>query len=150
MWAPDVDVELVLGLDGVAKDEPPPDPFRTLESRPSKAEGGPVVPPRERDARLTLLILPPLEKYGGLVWHGVKSTSWGENHDGVSFQVLKVEWVDGVGERGVKVGKRRVEEEMKEARKSRKVYSVSARSSDMGWLGAGAGVGGMSFVQAAA
>lgn len=147
-WAPDVDVEVVLGLDGVTKHDPPPDALRTLETPPTKAEGGPVVPPPDRDAHITLMILPPLEKYGGVVWHGIKSRSWGGNHDGVSFQVLKVEWVDGVSERGAQVGKRRLEEEMQQVRKVQKLYSVSARSSDVGWLGNG--VGTLGVVQAAA
>jgi len=65
-------------------------PTLTLTTPPST---GPKPPPADLDLHLTLLLLPPLEKYTASSWHGVRSRSWGENHDGGSFKVDKVEWV---------------------------------------------------------
>lgn len=64
---------------------------------------------------LTLLILPPLERYGSSVWHGIKSRAWGGNHDGMSFKIEHVEFVDEgfegrYEERGTAAKRRRVKE----------------------------------------
>jgi hypothetical protein len=56
--------------------------------------GGPVPPMKDMDLHLTLLILPQLERYASSVWNGVKSRTWGGNHDGVSFKIERMEWVD--------------------------------------------------------
>lgn len=65
----------------------------------------PVVPPDDVDLHLTLLVLPPLEKYASSVWYGVKSRSWGSNHDGMSFKIERLEWVnEGVEGRGEERG----------------------------------------------
>ena len=55
---------------------------------------GPVQPPRQRDAHITILVLPPLGKYTPSTWHGMRSRGWGDNHDGMSFKVHRIEWVD--------------------------------------------------------
>ena len=71
----------------------------------------PEEPPPQKDLHVTLLILPPLEKYGSAVLHGLKSRKWGGNHDGMSFKVHKIEYVDE--------GSRRGEERGGEARRKR-------------------------------
>lgn len=58
----------------------------------------PILPPLNKDLHLTLLILPPLEKYASHIAHGIKSRSWGNAHDGMSFKILSMEWVDEHGE----------------------------------------------------
>lgn len=55
----------------------------------------PMVPPPGKELHLTLVVLPPLEKYASHVAHGIKSRSWGDTHDGVSFRIEKMQWVDG-------------------------------------------------------
>ncbi|KAL8736476.1 MAG: hypothetical protein Q9166_000268 [cf. Caloplaca sp. 2 TL-2023] len=71
----------------------------------------PMIPPMNRDLHLTCLVLPPLEKYTSKICHGIKSREWGNNHDGMSFRIQKVEWLDD----GVSKG----EERTGEARKKR-------------------------------
>ncbi|KAF1809200.1 Rxt3-domain-containing protein [Eremomyces bilateralis CBS 781.70] len=61
----------------------------------------PAVPPPERDAHITLQLLPALTVYPPHTRNGIGSRRWGDNHDGISFRVLSVEWVDeGVETRG--------------------------------------------------
>ena len=55
---------------------------------------GSIRPRPHHDLHITLLILPPLQRYASSVRHGLKSRSWGANHDGMSFEILKLEWVD--------------------------------------------------------
>ena len=60
----------------------------------------PVEPEAGKDAIITLLVLPNLERYEGSSRFGVCSRPWPEKetktqHDGVSFAVLKVEFVSG-------------------------------------------------------
>ena len=96
-WSADVDVSL-LDLDPASRPTLATsnraadlDNTRCLTSPPST---GPVAPPDKKDLHLTLLVLPALEAYASSVWHGVKSRAWGGNHDGMSFKVEKVEWVN--------------------------------------------------------
>ena len=65
----------------------------------------PIAPLDGKDLHITLLVLPQLEKYAESVRYGVKSRTWPEEvkdapHDGVSFMVLKCEWVDEGSGRG--------------------------------------------------
>jgi len=68
----------------------PPEPLLLTSPPPN----GPQPPPSDLDLHLTLLLLPPLEKYSASSWRGVRSRAWGGNHDGGSFKVHKLEWVD--------------------------------------------------------
>ncbi|KAF5860651.1 hypothetical protein ETB97_001284 [Aspergillus alliaceus] len=71
----------------------------------------PPVPPLDKDLHIIILILPRLEKYDSSVLFGLKSRAWDGTHDGMSFKVLRTEWVDeGVG---------RGEERSGEARRKR-------------------------------
>ncbi|KAJ5666344.1 uncharacterized protein N7477_008792 [Penicillium maclennaniae] len=71
----------------------------------------PPVPPPDQDLHITLLILPRLEKYDSTVMFGLKSRKFEGRHDGMSFMVHSVDWVDdGVG---------RGEERSGEARRKR-------------------------------
>ena len=71
----------------------------------------PPVPPADQDLHITLLVLPRLEQYDSTVMFGIKSRKWDGRHDGMSFKVHRVDWVDeGVG---------RGEERSGEARRKR-------------------------------
>ncbi|KZF19891.1 Rxt3-domain-containing protein [Xylona heveae TC161] len=72
---------------------------------------GPAAPPEGCDLHITLLILPALEKYASCVGNGVRSRSWDDSHDGASFKIEGVTWVDEGVERG--------EERTGEARRKR-------------------------------
>lgn len=61
-----------------------------------------LVPPN-RDLHITILILPQLEKYSSCTRFGIRSREWGGKHngytgvhDGLSFMILSIKWVDGV------------------------------------------------------
>ena len=72
----------------IGKTTPPPEEMYT--SPPDE----PMVPPPGKDLHVTLHVLPTLEKYASHVAHGIKSRAWGNTHDGVSFRIEKLEWVD--------------------------------------------------------
>lgn len=68
----------------------------------------PMVPPKGKDLHLTCLVLPPLEAYTSKTCHGIKSRPWGDNHDGMSFRIEEIEWVDeGIGKGEERTGKAR-------------------------------------------
>lgn len=63
---------------------------------------GPAHVPTGRDLHVTILILPGLEKYSGSARFGISSREWGgvynghrSEHDGISFMVWSIRWVDG-------------------------------------------------------
>jgi hypothetical protein len=62
----------------------------TLAERPSK----PAKAPEGFDAHITVLILPPLEKYASTNQHHVRSREWTKRHDGMSFMIHRIEFVD--------------------------------------------------------
>jgi hypothetical protein len=67
------------------------------------AENGlriPPVPPPDKDLHITLLILPRLERYDSTVMFGLKSRAWDGTHDGMSFKVERIDWVDEGSTRG--------------------------------------------------
>ena len=67
-----------------------PSPKAIFTSPPDE----PMIPPPGKDLHVTLLVLPTLEKYASHVAHGIKSRAWGNTHDGVSFRIEQMEWVD--------------------------------------------------------
>lgn len=65
----------------------------------------PIEPPKDYDLHLTLLILPPLEKYHSTAEYGVKSRKAGSGYHGMSFMIHSLRWVDeGIGSRGQERG----------------------------------------------
>jgi hypothetical protein len=72
----------------------------------------PTLPPPGKDLHLTLLILPALKNYASHIRHGIKSRAWGDRHDGMSFMIEKMAWVDeGAGygeERGAEARRKRM------------------------------------------
>jgi len=96
-WADDVDTSL---LDLVLDDEIPEDPKEYLEEPPAR---GPMYVPKNRDLHVTILVLPQLEKYSSTTRFGIRSREWGGKHDdyqgvhdGLSFMILNIRWVDGI------------------------------------------------------
>ena len=84
-------------------DEPQDDAPVVLATRPRR----PVRVPEGVDVHVTVLVLPPLGEYAGSVRNGLWSRTWGRSHDGMSFMVLRVEFVDeGSASRGVERGAR--------------------------------------------
>jgi hypothetical protein len=86
-WGPDVDINLL--------DLPPPPPEGVPVPRATtELPRTPMPPPKNMDAHIEILILPPLVGYAPSLRFGVKSREWGGNHDGRSFMVVGVRWVD--------------------------------------------------------
>jgi hypothetical protein len=81
---------------------------------------GPVLPPPDMDLHITVLILPALQKYASSVAFGLKSRAWGENHDGMSYMIHKLEWIDeGLSrgeERGAAARRKRLDVAMRDVR----------------------------------
>jgi hypothetical protein len=89
------------GVDTSLMDLPPPPPKNApvipeLTAPPAE---GPVLPPPNLDCHIKILILPTLVNYAPSLRFGVKSRDWGDNHDGCSFMVTGVKWVDEGTER---------------------------------------------------
>ncbi|KAL4933455.1 uncharacterized protein BDV17DRAFT_252008 [Aspergillus undulatus] len=109
-WGEDVDVDM---LDLEIKDafQHAPKTAKDMGIDEGERPKIPPAPPSNKDLHITLLILPKLERYESSVLFGLKSRNWEQNHDGMSFKVHRVEWVDeGVG---------RAEERGGEARRKR-------------------------------
>ena len=108
-WDEDVDTSL-LGLE--LKEGPPDSPKAYLTEPPSK---GPMHVPVDRDCHITILVLPLLEKYSSTTRFGLRSREWGGEHDGykgihdgLSFMIMSVRWVDGETNEGGRVIKRKL------------------------------------------
>jgi hypothetical protein len=95
-WPGDVDVEML--------DLPPTSEDAAVEEEYIKKPEVPLLPPESKDLQVTLLILPPLKTYQGCVKYGLRSRDWqsGEQHDGYSWMVHKIRWVDESSSSGVK------------------------------------------------
>lgn len=61
-----------------------------LSVRPKK----PVRIPEGYDAHITVLILPPLEKYTSTHQHHIWSREWEKTHDGMSYMIHSIDFVD--------------------------------------------------------
>ena len=118
-WGDDVDPDM---LDLQIRDSYQHAP-RGADSESNVGDEGPrfpPIPPADKDLHITLLILPKLERYEASVLFGIKSRAWGDTHDGMSFKVQRVDWVDeGVGrgeERGGEARRKRLRNMMKTGR----------------------------------
>ena len=105
----DIDIEML--------DLPGPPSEASLAQESFEARPPAPVPPMEgRDLHLTMLVLPKLKRYQGSVRYGIRSREWddkGVGHDGLSWTVVKMRWVDeGVssgGKRGASARRERME-----------------------------------------
>lgn len=131
-WSSDVDVDLLELQKPTSKSKqrilPAEQHLEVLNSVPAS---GPIHVPADRDLHVTLLILPPLEKYGSSTRYGIQSREFGGTyngrksmHDGLSFMILSVRWVDGAAPqsrlRG-KVRRERIRKAMSEVNRSQVV-----------------------------
>lgn len=116
-WPDDVDVGLLELQKPASKSKqrilPAEQHLEVLHSVP---ESGPIHVPADRDLHVTLLILPPLEKYASSTRYGIQSREFGGTyngrksiHDGLSFMILSVRWVDGAAPQSRLRGKARRE-----------------------------------------
>ena len=86
---------------------------KVLETPPLS---GPMLVPKGRDMQITVIILPALQYYASRVAHGVKSRIWGANHEGLSFKIEKIAFVDG--------GQGKAEQKIAMVRKERIAASI--------------------------
>lgn len=100
-WPADVD-EHLLGLE-LAEDGTLPifQPLDEVWTKPPPS--GPADAPKNRDLNVNILILPLLDKYSSVTRFGIRSREWGRKydgyhsvHDGLSFMIQSIQWVDGV------------------------------------------------------
>lgn len=119
-WGEDVDESMLdLEIKDTYQHAPPKEDTNTsvqnagAPKEDTQAEGPrlPPVPPPNQDLHITLLVLPRLETYDSTVMFGIKSRKWNGRHDGMSFKVQRVDWVDEGVARG--------EERSGEARRKR-------------------------------
>lgn len=119
-WSNDIDTDLLdlrvqppksKGRNAVVA--PEQGPQEVLTSPPAT---GPVQVPHHRDLHVTILILPALEKYTSTTRFGIQSREFGgtyngrkSNHDGISFMVTAIRWVDGAAPQSRLRGKARRE-----------------------------------------
>ena len=92
-----------------------------------------LIPPAGKDLHLTLLILPTLENYPSLTSHGIRSRPWGSDHDGLSYRIEKIAWVDEKASQG--------EERTGEARRKRLKMSTGKGNGPLLRLGLGKSLG---------
>lgn len=111
-WGVDVDVSM-LELNS-------PNDVDTKDTVFTSPPATPMVPLPGKDLHLTLLILPTLQEYTSRVAHGLKSRPWGSDHDGISYRIEKIAWVDEKADRG--------EERDGESRHKRLKTSLSSRA----------------------
>ncbi|KAJ5173524.1 uncharacterized protein N7500_001455 [Penicillium coprophilum] len=109
-WGEDVDESMLdLEIKDTYHHAPPPE--ATADGSPTKGPRLPPVPPPDRDLHITLLVLPRVAQYDSALLFGLKSRKWDGHHDGMSFKVHAVDWVDEGVARG--------EERSGEARRKR-------------------------------
>lgn len=89
-WGASVDTNL---LEDIIKTQNPQIDWK--ENVPDQ----PTTPPGDKDLHITLLVLPKLDGYPESSRFGISSRAWSKEnnaapHDGMSFAVLKCEWVD--------------------------------------------------------
>jgi len=68
----------------------PIDDQMSFKEKPSH----PIRIPTELDMHVTILVLPPLQKYTSSVMNNLHSRAWGEDHDGMSFKIHAIDFVD--------------------------------------------------------
>ncbi|KAL4968510.1 uncharacterized protein BDV14DRAFT_167198 [Aspergillus stella-maris] len=118
-WGEDVDADM-LDLEIKEAFQHAPKTAQDMGIEEGERPKVPPAPPSDKDLHITLLILPKLERYDSSVLFGLKSRGWEQNHDGMSFKVLRIEWVDeGVGraeERGGEARRKRLRNLMQSGR----------------------------------
>ena len=104
-WGEDVDVSLLdLGDEVENPNTPTSDTEQTsseLAVNVLKLPPHPLIPPSKLDLHIKLVLLPRLECYSSTIRNGVQSREWKRTaHDGMSFMVESIAWVDEKTSRG--------------------------------------------------
>lgn len=76
----------------------------TKQTEYTTLPSSPMLPPAGKDLHLTILILPALENYSSRVSHGIRSRPWGNDHDGLSYRIERIAWVDEKASQGEERG----------------------------------------------
>ncbi|KAF6230522.1 hypothetical protein HO133_004866 [Letharia lupina] len=76
----------------------------TKQTEYTTLPSSPLLPPARKDLHLTILILPTLENYASHISHGIRSRPWGNDHDGLSYRIEKIAWVDEKASQGEERG----------------------------------------------
>lgn len=83
--------EDIQDLFGADEDNPNSDEdLLVLNSKPLS----PASIPADKDMHVTVLMLPPLQHYSSAILNNIHSRSWGSDHDGMSFMIHAIEFVD--------------------------------------------------------
>ena len=98
-WGDSIDVSM-LELETVSDN----DTTFTWQTEYTSLPSSPMLPPAGKDLHLTLLILPTLEDYASRISHGIRSRPWGNDHDGLSYHIEKIAWVDEKASQGEERG----------------------------------------------
>ncbi|KAF2428730.1 Rxt3-domain-containing protein [Tothia fuscella] len=86
-WPEEVDTNLM--------DVPPPPPAdEMIEADYTSKPEYPIVPPDGFDLHITVRILPPCVTYPGRLMYGILSREAGSEHDGQSWFIDRIDWVD--------------------------------------------------------
>ena len=104
-WGEDIDISLLdLGDEVENINSPTSDTEQTPGDATvlvSKLPAHPFVPPPKLDLHINLVLLPRLECYSSSIRYGIQSREWKRiAHDGVSFMVESIMWVDEKTGRG--------------------------------------------------
>ncbi|KAF2766586.1 Rxt3-domain-containing protein [Teratosphaeria nubilosa] len=136
------DLQLLCGdePDMDTSDETSPDPPLTFDTRPAK----PAKISAGHDLHITVLIVPPVEQYVSSTQHFIQSREWKEKHDGMSYMIQRIEFVDEgpatrFCERGLVAKKQRIAVEEAARREAAAGLLMFAAS---GGGGGAAGLGG--------
>ena len=141
-WPADVGMEI---MDMPAAQDDGAEVDEEVISKPAT----PIIPPEEMDAHITVLILPKLKAYKSCVRYGIESREWGDNHDGHSWMVQKLRWVDEGRSRGNKrTGKAR--RERLDALREEAAMALVGLSEMNGIAGVSKKLGRLPFAQVAA
>lgn len=94
-------------------------PADVLTVKPSR----PISIPADKDMHITILLLPALKDYASSTMNHIRSRHWGESHDGMSYMIHAIEFVDEprwsrYENRGGHSRKVRVKEEQKRRREA--------------------------------
>jgi len=133
-WASDLDTaQLDLALaPAPGPDDAPLVVPDEMTAPPHQGDAAPaaagVVPPPDLDLQITLLILPKLRRYTSSVRHGIASRDWPGSHDGFSYAIHKLRWVDEGAMRGCeRSGRARREARRRRDREGKAVLRVFRR-----------------------
>lgn len=123
----------------VDRDEQPEADAGDNESLPSSLAEKPTRPvkvPPDHDMHVTVLILPPLQAYGSTTQNHVWSRAWGQMHDGMSYMIQRIDFVDEseanrTSERDAKAKKQRLAAEEKKRREAAAGLLMFASASEV-------------------